>query len=133
MLAYLCSYLNVNGGSIDSGPVTIRDNVASSTMTTDDLHSEWTKTYGPIFTSAVGLCREFKPQEFERLPSWLTSFIENMELEHYTTLFGEEAASNPHVLALFSTMQKYQGASDQQVILAKLRSCFCQVFDIADS
>ena len=129
MLAYLCSYLNTNGGIIGSGPVTIRDNVASSTMTTDDLNSEWTKTYGPIFTSAVGLCREFKPQEFERLPQWLTSFIKNMQLEHYTTLFGEEAAGNPNVLAFFSTMQKYQGASEKQAVLEELRSCVGQIFE----
>ena len=128
MLALLCSYLNTKGGSIDSGPVTIRDNVASSTMTTDDLSSEWTKTYGPIFTSAVSLCRELKPQEFERLPIWLTSFIEHMELKHYTTLFGEEAASNPDIVTLFSIMQKYKGAEDRDAVLEELQQSFDKIF-----
>ena len=129
MLARLCSYLNTsNGGSIDSGPVTIRDNVASSTMTTDDLSSEWTKTYGPIFTSAVSLCRELKPQEFKRLPQWLTSFIEHMELRHYTTLFGEEAASNPDVVTLFSIMQKYKDAEDRDAVLEELQQSFDKIF-----
>jgi len=143
MLALLCSHLNNNGNaaqesgggdvggdSIDSGPVTIRDNVASSTMTTDDLSSEWTKTYGPIFTSAVSLCRELKPEEFQRLPVWLTTFIDNMELEHYTTLFGEEAASNADVVALFSTMKKFKGSSeaDREAVLDELKTSFDKIF-----
>ena len=128
MLALLCSYLNTNGGSIDSGPVTIRDNIASSTMTTSDLSSEWTKTYGPIFTSAVGLCRELKPAEYEQLPTWLTSFIENMELKHYTTLFGDDALDNTDVVALFATMSKFRNAPDRAAILQKLKASFDNVF-----
>ena len=129
LLALLCSSLNANGGSIDSGPVTIRDNVASSTMTTDDLCSEWTKTYGPIFTSPVSLCRELKPTEFERLPLWLTKFIENMELRHYTTLFGEEASGDSDVIALFSIMEKYKGATDRDAVLNQLKTAFDKIFD----
>lgn len=128
MLALLCSFLNTNGGSIDSGPVTIRDNIASSTMTTSDLYSEWTKTYGPIFTSAVALCRDLKPAEFERLPSWLTAFIENMELKHYTTLFSEEAVGNADVVALFATMKEYRTATDPAAVLDKLKASIDKIF-----
>ena len=138
MLALLCSHLNnqedtadTSGSLIDAGPVTIRDNVASSTMTTDDLSAEWTKTYGPIFTSAVSLCRDLKPQEFQKLPVWLTTFIENMELQHYTTLFGEEAASNADVVALFATMKKFKGSTaeaDRAAILDELKTSFGKIF-----
>jgi hypothetical protein len=128
MLALLSSYLNTHGGTIDSGPVTIRDNVESSTMTTDDLSSEWNKTYGPIFTSAVGLCRVLKPEEFALLDLPVVRFIETMELKHYTTLFGEEAAANPDVVALFSTMKKYQGADDRAAVLREIMTCLEKIF-----
>mmetsp|Transcript_14123 Transcript_14123/g.33309 ORF Transcript_14123/g.33309 Transcript_14123/m.33309 type:complete len:514 (+) Transcript_14123:72-1613(+) len=120
MLALLCSCLNAAGGSIDSGPVTIRDNVASSTMTTDDLNSEWTKTYGPIFTSAVGLCRVLKPDEFKSLQEPVVKFIESMTLQHYTVLFGADAGSNSDVVALFSTMKKFVGADDRSAVLQEI-------------
>merc|ERR1719183_1704889 len=110
ILALVVSFLNKAGGTIDSGPVTIRDNIASSTMTTSDLGAEWTKTYGPIFTSAVGLCRNLKPDDFAKLPSWLTAWIEGMELKHYETFFGDK--TTPEVEALFKTMGKYKGASE---------------------
>jgi hypothetical protein len=133
MLALLCSYLNANGGTIDSGPVSIRDNIASSTMTTSDLCSEWTKTYGPIFTSAVALCRDLKPTEYEQLPTWLTSFIENMSLQHYTTLFGDDAVDNPDVVALFATMSEFRDAPDRAAILQKLKGSFDNVFSLLSS
>merc|ERR1712216_996422 len=101
ILALVCSTLNSAGGTIDSGPVTIRDNIASSTMTTSDLGAEWTKTYGPIFTSSVGLCRTLKPDDFAALPTWLTTLIEGMELKHYTALFSDDALGNSDVVELF--------------------------------
>jgi hypothetical protein len=128
MLALLCFYLNTDGGSIDSGSITIRDNIASSTMTSSDLKSEWTKTYGPIFTSAVGLCRDYKPTEFEQLPSWLTSFIENMELIHYATLFGDDSTSNPDVIILFTTMKEFLKAKDRAAVLQKLKAKIDKIF-----
>eukprot|EP00529_Nitzschia_sp_RCC80_P011887 CAMPEP_0113466016 /NCGR_PEP_ID=MMETSP0014_2-20120614/14046_1 /TAXON_ID=2857 /ORGANISM="Nitzschia sp." /LENGTH=562 /DNA_ID=CAMNT_0000358209 /DNA_START=74 /DNA_END=1762 /DNA_ORIENTATION=- /assembly_acc=CAM_ASM_000159 len=122
MLALLCTTLNEHGGTIDSGPVTIRDNVASSTMTTTDLGAEWNKTYGPIFTSAVSLCRTLKPDEFEKLDPWVTAFIENMQLKHYETLFGEDTMKNSHAQELFATMEQFKGANDRVPILARIKS-----------
>ena len=118
MLALLVTTLNDKGGTIDSGPVTIRDNIASSTMTTSDLSAEWTKTYGPIFTSAVGLARNLKPKDFADLPTWLVTFIEGMELKHYTTLFGD--TSTPEVDAFFAKMKDFRGADDRAAVLAEL-------------
>eukprot|EP00971_Amphidinium_carterae_P250078 4964418-Amphidinium_carterae.1 len=128
MLALLCSTLNAAGGSIDSGAVTIRDNVASSTMTTDDLNSEWTKTYGPIFTSAVGLCRVLKPADFKDLQESVVKFIESMTLNHYTALFGEEASSSEDVVSLFSTMKKFVGAEDRSTVLQEITSFLEKIF-----
>lgn len=128
MLALLCSYANTNGGSIDSGPVTIRDNIASSTMTTSDLESEWTKTYGPIFTSAVGLCRNLKPDEFALLPVWLTEFIESMTLKHYSTLFGDDASNNAEIVELFVIMNQFRDAQDRSPVLEKLKKSFDAIF-----
>jgi len=125
MLALLVTYLNKNGGTIDSGPVTIRDNIASSTMTTSDLKAEWDKTYGPIFTSAVGLCRKLKPTDFAELPKWLTTFIEGMDLKHYTALFGDK--STPEVDAVFAVMKKFREASDRKAILSELEGLFAKV------
>merc|ERR1712216_578074 len=106
ILALVCSTLNSVGGTIDSGPVTIRDNIASSTMTTSDLGAEWTKTYGPIFTSSVGLCKTLKPEEFASKPEWLTTFIGGMTLDHYTALFGDSVTAE--VLALFAKMKEFK-------------------------
>jgi len=127
-LALLISYLNAQGGTIDSGSTTIRDNIASSTMTSSDLANEWNKTYGPIFTSAVGLCRTLKPDDFAALPSWCTSFIEGMEARHYNTLFGD--TSTPEVDALFATMGKYKGAkeSDRPSVLDQIKDDLQKVF-----
>ena len=125
MLALLVTSLNENGGTLDSGPVTIRDNIASSTMTTSDLSAEWTKTYGPIFTSAVGLCRTLKPDDFAKLPSWLCTFIEGMELKHYSTLFGDK--TSPEVDEIFVTMKKYREAPDRDAVLAELEALFAKV------
>lgn len=125
ILALVVSFLNANGGTIGSGAVTIRDNIASSTMTTSDLGAEWTKTYGPIFTSAVGLCRDLKPDDFKSLPTWLTTFIEGMELKHYSTLFGD--TSMPEVDAVFKTMKTFRDASDRGAVLAELEGLFGKV------
>mmetsp|Transcript_41594 Transcript_41594/g.50459 ORF Transcript_41594/g.50459 Transcript_41594/m.50459 type:complete len:552 (-) Transcript_41594:220-1875(-) len=125
ILALVCSFLNANGGSIDSGAVTIRDNVASSTMTSSDLTAEWTKTYGPIFTSAVGLCRDLKPDDFAKLPGWLTTFIEGMEFKHYEILFG--GSNTPEVDAIFATMKKFRDAPDREAVLAELEGLFGKV------
>mmetsp|Transcript_39237 Transcript_39237/g.62129 ORF Transcript_39237/g.62129 Transcript_39237/m.62129 type:complete len:551 (-) Transcript_39237:184-1836(-) len=122
ILALVISYLNKNGGTIDSGPVTIRDNIASSTMTTSDLGAEWTKTYGPIFTSAVGLCRTLKPDDFAKLPEWLTKFIEGMQLKHYEILFGD--TSSAEVDALFAKMKSFRDAADRAAVLDELKGCF---------
>merc|ERR1712146_365997 len=122
ILALVVSTLNAKGGTIDSGPVTIRDNIASSTMTTSDLGAEWTKTYGPIFTSSVGLCRKLKPDDFAKLPEWLTKFIEGMELKHYEAFFGD--STTPEVADLFTTMKKYKGAEDRDAVLTELKACF---------
>lgn len=122
ILALVISYLNKNGGTIDSGPVTIRDNIASSTMTTSDLGAEWTKTYGPIFTSAVGLCRTLKPDDFAKLPEWLTKFIEGMQLKHYEILFGD--TSSAEVDALFAKMKSFRDAADRAAVLDELKACF---------
>lgn len=131
-LALTVSYLNANGGSIESGPITIKDNVASSTMTTSDLKAEWDKTYGPIFVSAVGLCRTLKPTDFAALPGWLTTFIESMKLIHYTTLFGDP---NPDVDALFTTMKKFKESSgaDRDAVLEGIKADLKKLFpsDIA--
>jgi len=121
ILALVVSYLNKNGGTIDSGPVTIRDNIASSTMTTSDLGAEWTKTYGPIFTSAVGLCRTLKPDDFAKLPEWLTKFIE-VQLKHYEILFGD--TSSAEVDALFAKMKSFRDAADRAAVLDELKGCF---------
>ena len=125
MLALLVTYLNEKGGTIDSGPVTIRDNIASSTMTTSDLSAEWTKTYGPIFTSAVGLCRKLKPDDFAKLPEWLCKFIEGMELKHYTALFGDNATAETD--ALFAKMKAFREAADRAAVLAELEGLFAKV------
>ena len=125
MLALCVTYLNANGGSIDSGAVTIRDNIASSTMTTSELSAEWTKTYGPIFTSAVGLCRTLKPDDFAALPAWLTTFIEGMELKHYTVLFGDKGT--PEVNAVFAKMKTFREAADRNAVLAELEGLFAKV------
>lgn len=125
-LALLVSYLNTQGGTIDAGPISIRDNIASSTMTTSDLANEWEKTYGPIFISAVGLCRDLKPTEFAELPGWLTKFIESMELKHYTTLFGD--STSPDVDALFNTMKKFRDAEDRGAVLAQLKGSLEKLF-----
>jgi hypothetical protein len=122
ILALVVSTLNAKGGTIDSGPVTIRDNIASSTMTTSDLGAEWTKTYGPIFTSSVGLCRKLKPDDFAKLPEWLTKFIEGMQLKHYETLFGDK--SSPELDTLFKTMKQYKEAKDREAVLTELKGCF---------
>lgn len=122
ILALVISYLNKNGGTIDSGPVTIRDNIASSTMTTSDLGAEWTKTYGPIFTSAVGLCRTLKSDDFAKLPEWLTKFIEGMQLKHYEILFGD--TSSAEVDALFAKMKSFRDAADRAAVLDELKGCF---------
>jgi len=126
-LALTVSFLNENGGSIASGPITIKDNVASSTMTTSDLKAEWEKTYGPIFVSAVGLCRTLKPTDFAALPSWLTTFIEKMQLKHYTTLFGDP---NPDVDALFTTMKKFKESSgaDRDAVLEAIKADLKKLF-----
>jgi hypothetical protein len=128
IISLICSTLNAKGGSIDCGPVTMRDNIASSTMTTSDLSAEWTKTYGPIFTSSVGLCRTLKPDEFAKLPEWLTTFIEGMELKHYTTLFSDTIPED--VTGLFTIMKKYKPASaeDRPAVLEELKACFGKVF-----
>ncbi|CAJ1369213.1 unnamed protein product [Effrenium voratum] len=130
-LALTVTTLNAGGGSIQSGPITIRDNVASSTMTTSDLQAEWDKTYGPIFVSAVGLARELKKAEFEQLPAWCTAFIERMKLKHYTTLFGNE--KNEDVDALFADMKTFKGAADPAAVLEKLKGGLKKIFpdDIA--
>jgi hypothetical protein len=125
ILALVVSTLNKTAGAtIGSGPVTIRDNIASSTMTTSDLGAEWTKTYGPIFTSAVGLCRNLKPDDFAKLPQWLTTWIEGMELKHYEMFFGD--SSTPEVEELFKVMKKYKPASesDRLTVLTELKGCF---------
>jgi len=122
MLALLVTHLNANGGTLDSGPVTVRDNIASSTMTTSDLKAEFDKTYGPIFTSSVGLCRKLKPDDFAKLPAWLTTYIEAMELKHYAALFGDTAT--PEVDALFAAMKKFRDASDREAVLAELKGLF---------
>jgi len=122
MLALLVTHLNKNGGTIDSGAVTIRDNIASSTMTTSDLKAEWDKTYGPIFTSAVGLCRTLKPDDFASLPTWLTTFIEGMELKHYSALFGD--VTTPDVEALFKVIKTFREAADRPKVLAELEALF---------
>ena len=122
MLALLCTSLNKQGGTIDSGAVTIRDNVASSTMTTTDLAAEWNKTYGPIFTSAVILCRTLKPKEFQELDAGVATFIQNMQLKHYETLFGEDAMDNSHIQSLFATVAQFKGASDRMAVLAEITS-----------
>jgi len=126
ILALVVSTLNAKGGTIDSGAVTIRDNIASSTMTTSDLGAEWTKTYGPIFTSAVGLCRTLKPTEFADLPEWLTTWIEGMTLEKYTTLFGDETSAD--VDALFTVMKKYKEAEDRAAVLEEIKASFAKIF-----
>jgi len=122
ILALVVSFLNAKGGTIDSGPVTIRDNIASSTMTTSDLGAEWSKTYGPIFTSAVGLCRKLKADDFAKLPEWCVKFIEGMELKHYETLFGDKTSAE--VDALFKTMKSYKEAADRDAVLTELKGCF---------
>jgi len=128
MLALLVSSLNEKGGSIGSGPVTIRDNIASSTMTTSDLAAEWNKTYGPIFTSAVGLCRTLKPKDFEALPGWLTKFIEGMTIDHYSKLFGDDTGDA--VKDLFAGMGAFKGASDadRAAVLEQLKAKFENIF-----
>jgi len=126
MLALLVSSLNANGGTIGSGPVTIRDNIASSTMTTSDLSAEWTKTYGPIFTSAAGFCRTLKPDDFKAPPEWLTKFIEGMTLEHYTKLFGDDI--DAEVVTLFKIMATFKGAADPDAVLGELKPQFEKVF-----
>lgn len=126
ILALVVSTLNEKGGTIDSGAVTIRDNIASSTMTTSDLGAEWTKTYGPIFTSAVGLCRTLKPTAFTELPAWLTTWIEGMQLSHYTTLFGDTTSAD--VDGLFTVMKKYKEAEDRSAVLEEIKGCFDKVF-----
>jgi len=126
IISLVCSYLNANGGTIDKGPVTIRDNIASSTMTTSDLGAEWTKTYGPIFTSSVGLCRKLKAEEFAALPEWLTGFIEGMSLDHYTKLFGD--TSTPEVDAIFGAMKNFRDAPDRSVVLEELKGLFGTAF-----
>jgi hypothetical protein len=125
ILALVVSTLNAKGGTIDSGPVTIRDNIASSTMTTSDLGAEWTKTYGPIFTSSVGLCRKLKADDFAKLPEWLTKFIEGMQLKHYETLFGDK--TSPALDTLFKTMKQYREAKDRGAVLNELKGCFEKV------
>lgn len=126
ILALVVSFLNKNGGTIDSGPVTIRDNIASSTMTSSDLSAEWTKTYGPIFTGSVGLCRNLKPSEFESLPKWLTTWIEGMDLKHYSTLFGD--TSSAEVDAIFASMKKFKDSPDRAAVLADLEGLFSKAF-----
>jgi len=126
MLALLVSVLNEKGGTIASGPVTIRDNVASSTMTSSDLNAEWTKTYGPIFTQAVGLARTLKPEEFKTFPEWLVQFLEGMTLEHYSKMFGDEITED--VTALFKKMADYRAAEDRSKVLEELKGCFGKVF-----
>lgn len=129
MLGLLCSHMNKCGaGTIGSGAVTIRDNVASSTMTTSDLESEWNKTYGPIFTSAASLCRELKPNEFQNLDPWWTNFIEHMEFRHYVTLFGEDAMANKTVANLFQKMKEFSGATDRGSVLDQLKLIMLQIF-----
>ena len=91
-------------------------------MTTSDLKAEFDKTYGPIFTSSVGLCRKLKPDDFAKLPAWLTTYIESMELKHYAALFGDTAT--PEVDALFAVMKKFRDASDREAILAELKGLF---------
>lgn len=125
MLAVLVTFLNEKGGTLDSGAVTIRDNIASSTMTSSDLKSEWDKTYGPIFTSSVGLCRKLKPDDFAKLPQWLTTYLEGMELKHYSTLFGD--TSTPEVDALFVGIKKFRQAADREAVLLELEGLFSKV------
>ena len=125
MLALLVTCLNEQGGTIDSGPVTIRDNIASSTMTTSDLAAEWTKTYGPIFTSAVGLCRTLKPDDFAKLPGWLCTFIEGMELKHYSALFGDSPTAQTD--ALFAKMKTFREADDRSAVLAEMEGLFAAI------
>lgn len=125
-LALVVSYLNEKGGTIESGPPTIRDNIAASTMTSSDLGSEWNKTYGPIFTSAVGLCRTLKADEFAKLPEWLTGFIEGMKIEHYTALFGDK--STPEIEALFTTMKTFRDAEDRSAVLVTLKGDMAKIF-----
>jgi len=120
ILALVCSTLNSVGGTIDSGPVTIRDNIASSTMTTSDLGAEWTKTYGPIFTSSAGLCSSLKPAEFASKPKWLTTWIENMTLDHYTALFGDKVT--PEVTALFAKMKDFR--TNPSILETELKPLF---------
>jgi len=115
LLACTVTHLNSEGGTIESGPVTLRDNIASSTMTTSDLSSEWNKTYGPIFTSAPVLCEKLKPEFFESFKdetSQLVKFIKGMQLDHYLVLFGEN--TSPQVAELFKTMKTFRGADDAE-------------------
>merc|ERR1711865_93868 len=90
--------------------------------TTSDLKAEWDKTYGPIFTSAVGLCRTLKPDDFASLPTWLTTFIEGMELKHYSALFGD--VTTPDVEALFKVIKTFREAADRPKVLAELEALF---------
>jgi len=125
-LGLLVAYMNAHGGHLDAGATTIRDNIASSTMTSSDLTNEWNKTYGPIFISAVDLCRTLKPNDFAALPSWYTTFIEGMEIKHYSTLFGE--TSTYEVDALFDTMQNYRNAHDRSVVLDQIKKHLMIIF-----
>jgi hypothetical protein len=70
----------------------------------------------------VGLCRTLKPDDFAKLPEWLTKFIEGMQLKHYEILFGD--TSSAEVDALFAKMKSFRDAADRAAVLDELKGCF---------
>jgi len=125
VLTLLVTYLNEHGGSLDSGAVTIRDNLATSKMTTSNLSEEWTKVYGPIMTSAAGLCRKLAPDYFAKLPVWLCNFLEGMEVSHYLALFGD--TPTVEVERIFAAVRKFRPAIHNVCVPAELEGLLCAI------
>eukprot|EP00923_Selenidium_pygospionis_P013629 GHVN01023561.1.p1 GENE.GHVN01023561.1~~GHVN01023561.1.p1 ORF type:complete len:583 (+),score=157.46 GHVN01023561.1:72-1751(+) len=124
LLAVLISHLDSHGGTIDSGAVTVRDNISSSTMTSSDLTSEWVNTYCPIFTTAVGLSQKINKSHFTHLPEWVCKMISDMREPDYLLLFGESAANDDRVIDLFEEMKSFRSSDDQLAVLEKLKKSF---------
>lgn len=74
------------GRMIASGPLVSIENLGSSTMTSDDTESEWSKTYGPIFTSVPSLVDDSRLLENHQ---WLVDFLYRMDHSMYVRLFTD--------------------------------------------
>lgn len=94
--------------TIGSGPLVMRENISSSTMTLDDIASEFSKVYGPIFKTVVTKWLENNTDMINddismQLKRDIAELIQKLDFEGYNKLFVE--VGNVHASALFNLIE----------------------------